>query len=246
MSLKNHCVIKLHFFSENSSFNLSGNELNEIKETKGIIQTNENDEIIYSKSSLKEINKKIIVLVDDNNFINSATELVVQRALQEIKEIGNYEILKLNDGYDIIKFFLNDEDKRIKLIITDENMDFFNGSEAIKFIRNFEKLKILDPLLLASLSSNEDSQMKDYLVKCGANYCFNKPFTKSYCKELMKKIEEIKPKICVFGHIHEGYGYVFDGNTHYINASVLDGNYVYKNKPVSFEWDPVTNEINFI
>jgi len=66
------------------------------------------------------------------------------------------------------------------------------------------------------------------------------------CEELMKKIEEIKPKIVVCGHIHESRGYVFDGNTHYINASVLDGNYIYKNKPVSFEWDPVTNKINFI
>jgi Icc-related predicted phosphoesterase len=66
------------------------------------------------------------------------------------------------------------------------------------------------------------------------------------CEELMKKIEEIKPKIVVCGHIHEGYGYVFDGNTHYINASVLDGNYVYKNKPVSFEWDPETNELEFV
>jgi Icc-related predicted phosphoesterase len=43
------------------------------------------------------------------------------------------------------------------------------------------------------------------------------------CEELMKRVQEIKPKIHVFGHIHEGYGYVFDGNTHFINASVLNG-----------------------
>ena len=42
------------------------------------------------------------------------------------------------------------------------------------------------------------------------------------CQEMMKKIEEIKPKIVIFGHIHEGYGYVFDGHTHYINAAVLN------------------------
>jgi Icc-related predicted phosphoesterase len=66
------------------------------------------------------------------------------------------------------------------------------------------------------------------------------------CEELMKKVEEIKPKIHIFGHIHEGYGYVFDGNTHYINASVLDGRYIFKNKPVTFEWDPITNELEFL
>jgi len=66
------------------------------------------------------------------------------------------------------------------------------------------------------------------------------------CDELMLKIKEIKPKIVVFGHIHEGYGYVFDGDTHYINASVLDGTYLFSNKPLTIDWDPSTNEIEFI
>jgi Icc-related predicted phosphoesterase len=66
------------------------------------------------------------------------------------------------------------------------------------------------------------------------------------CEELMKRVEEIKPKIHVFGHIHEGYGYVFDGNTHFINAAVLNGRYEYRNKPVTVDWDSETNEIEFI
>jgi Icc-related predicted phosphoesterase len=66
------------------------------------------------------------------------------------------------------------------------------------------------------------------------------------CEELMKKVEEVKPKIHIFGHIHEGYGYVFDGHTHYINAAVLNGRYEFRNKPVTFEWDPITNNLEFI
>jgi Icc-related predicted phosphoesterase len=66
------------------------------------------------------------------------------------------------------------------------------------------------------------------------------------CEELMKRVQEIKPKIHVFGHIHEGYGYVFDGNTHFINAAVLNGRYEYRNKPVTVDWDPETNQIEFI
>jgi Icc-related predicted phosphoesterase len=66
------------------------------------------------------------------------------------------------------------------------------------------------------------------------------------CEELMKRVQEIKPKIHVFGHIHEGYGYVFDGNTHFINAAVLNGRYEYRNKPVTIDWDPETNQIEFI
>ena len=66
------------------------------------------------------------------------------------------------------------------------------------------------------------------------------------CEELMKRVEEIKPKIHVFGHIHEGYGYVFDGNTHYINAAVLNGRYEFRNKPITVDWDPETNELEFV
>ena len=66
------------------------------------------------------------------------------------------------------------------------------------------------------------------------------------CELLTKKIKEIKPKIHVCGHIHSGYGYVFDGDTHFINASVLNEQYVYTQKPLTVEWDPVTNSLEFI
>jgi Icc-related predicted phosphoesterase len=66
------------------------------------------------------------------------------------------------------------------------------------------------------------------------------------CEELMKRIGEIKPKINVFGHIHEGFGYVFDGNTHFINASVLNERYEFRNRPVNVLWDVETNELEFV
>ena len=66
------------------------------------------------------------------------------------------------------------------------------------------------------------------------------------CEELMKRVQEIKPKIHVFGHIHEGFGYVFDGTTHFINAAVLNGRYEFRNKPLTIDWDPETNQIEFI
>jgi Icc-related predicted phosphoesterase len=66
------------------------------------------------------------------------------------------------------------------------------------------------------------------------------------CELLTKKIKQIKPKIHVCGHIHSGYGYVFDGDTHFINASVLDEQYVYTQKPLTAEWDPVTNKLEFL
>ena len=66
------------------------------------------------------------------------------------------------------------------------------------------------------------------------------------CQLLTNRIKTIKPKIHVCGHIHSGYGYVFDGDTHFINASVLDEQYQYTQKPLTVEWDPVTNKLEFI
>jgi Icc-related predicted phosphoesterase len=66
------------------------------------------------------------------------------------------------------------------------------------------------------------------------------------CEELLLKVQEIKPKIHVCGHIHEGHGYVFDGTTHYINAANLNGRYEFRNKPLTVDWDPETNELEFV
>jgi Icc-related predicted phosphoesterase len=66
------------------------------------------------------------------------------------------------------------------------------------------------------------------------------------CELLTERIKLIKPKIHVCGHIHSGYGYVFDGETHFINASVLGEHYQYTNKPLTIEWDKETNQLNFI
>jgi Icc-related predicted phosphoesterase len=66
------------------------------------------------------------------------------------------------------------------------------------------------------------------------------------CELLAEEIKVKKPKIHVCGHIHSGYGYVFDGDTHYINASVLNEEYVLGNKPLTVDWDPKTNELEFI
>ena len=48
-------------------------------------------------------------------------------------------------------------------------------------------------------------------------------------------VERIKPKISLFGHIHEGYGIKVIENTTFINASVLDGDYMCVNDPILVE-----------
>jgi Icc-related predicted phosphoesterase len=66
------------------------------------------------------------------------------------------------------------------------------------------------------------------------------------CELLSERIKQIKPKIHVCGHIHSGYGHYYDGNTHFINASLLDESYLYTHSPWNIDWNPVTNEIKFL
>lgn len=66
------------------------------------------------------------------------------------------------------------------------------------------------------------------------------------CALLRERVDEIKPKIHVFGHIHGSYGYKFLNGTHFFNASILNEDYNYANRPVTFDWNPETNEITFI
>lgn len=63
------------------------------------------------------------------------------------------------------------------------------------------------------------------------------------CSLLRERIEEVKPKIHVFGHIHGSYGYKFHNGTHFINASVLNERYELVNDPVTLNWNQETNEI---
>jgi len=66
------------------------------------------------------------------------------------------------------------------------------------------------------------------------------------CALLRERVDEIKPKIHVFGHIHGSYGYKFKNGTHFFNASILNEAYNYTNRPFTFDWDRETNEITFI
>ncbi|KAI9485730.1 MAG: Metallo-dependent phosphatase-like protein [Benjaminiella poitrasii] len=57
------------------------------------------------------------------------------------------------------------------------------------------------------------------------------------CRYLRHKIDtEIKPKVSIFGHIHEAHGYEFDENNRlFINACLCDHRYRGNQKPIIFD-----------
>jgi len=66
------------------------------------------------------------------------------------------------------------------------------------------------------------------------------------CELLAERIERLKPKIHVCGHIHSGRGIEYKNRTLFINASVLDESYEYTQKPITIDFDFTTGEYEII
>jgi Icc-related predicted phosphoesterase len=66
------------------------------------------------------------------------------------------------------------------------------------------------------------------------------------CEKLIQRIEQFNPPIHISGHIHTGYGYQTNGRTHFINASVLNEQYIFTQYPLTFDYDSDDGSVVFI
>lgn len=55
------------------------------------------------------------------------------------------------------------------------------------------------------------------------------------CFDLMERVNKVKPRYHVFGHIHEGYGQMDKGGTVFINACICTERYKPVNNPIVFD-----------
>jgi hypothetical protein len=93
-------------------------------------------------------------------------------------------VKEASDGCDIIYSVFKDqmENKKIKSIITDGNMEFINSSEAIRILKGLEKNNKIKPAF-------EDEISRKIIKSSGVNYFFSKPCTEN---KLNKFFEEFK------------------------------------------------------
>lgn len=64
---------------------------------------------------------------------------------------------------------------------------------------------------------------------------YSDPSGHAGCDDLRDAVKRIKPKLHVFGHLHDGYGKYTDGTTDYINAAVCNDFYQPVNAPIEIE-----------
>lgn len=123
--------------------------------------------------------KPIILLADDNEIINKSHKKILLDIFSQVNL--DYDVVEIFDGYDVIKFALNlDKDyDKLKLIITDENMSYLNGSKAIEFLREYEKKKNYPKIKTISSTSYDDISTTHNLIKIGFDIVIFKPIYKN-------------------------------------------------------------------
>ena len=116
-----------------------------------------------------DIHKKVIIICDDSSIILDS----LMRLFNNFpKVLHNYDIIKLTDGVFILESVVNLQQKgfMIELVISDENMEYMNGSYARKIIGNMqERNKLSTDIKFVSLTAFEDTETREMLISCGFN-----------------------------------------------------------------------------
>jgi len=126
--------------------------------------------------SFEKIRNNIVLLADDNHIINESNKRIINKIIKH-KQI-DLEIITCTDGVEILKYISDEEIfEDIKIIITDENMEYLNGSEAIKIIRGIEQRKKCPKKLIISLTCHEDNDFINNIKQSGADFIITKPLS---------------------------------------------------------------------
>ena len=107
---------------------------------------------------------------------------------------NDFEIVEYSDGIDFVNKIIKDQGKNnlIKCVLTDENMEYINGSDAIEIVRKLEKNRKIKNIPIASITAFENGHMKDFILKKGANCVLSKPCCEKDLIKLLKEFNILK------------------------------------------------------
>lgn len=116
---------------------------------------------------------------------------LVQKILKERNILGNYTIIEGCDGVDILNEVIKDQTNNnlLTAILTDENMEFLNGSDAIKYLKIFESKNKIRKIPIASITAFVDDYTLKMINAAGADRIISKPCEK---KNLIEFLETFK------------------------------------------------------
>lgn len=144
-----------------------------IKKIKEVLSKREND----FNEEIEKSNKSILI-VEDNIINMNVMESILNK-------IGNYEILKANNGLKALEIL---KTKDIDIIFMDIQMPVMNGFEAFKEIKKLSienTIKLPKVIAMTAYAMNED---KDKCLSVGMNDFVSKPFK---IKDIQKVLQEM-------------------------------------------------------
>lgn len=139
------------------------------------------------KDRLNEYFKYKILIVDDGSMVRKNLYTIINSIVKENNIPCVIECL--TDGLEILTTVIKDYldgDLPTKLIISDENMNWLNGSTALKILSNlihFRKLYKMTTVILTALEEEEVLSIIKKEANC--NYIFKKPIKKDLLKEII-------------------------------------------------------------
>ena len=126
-----------------------------------------------------------ILVVDDNKFVRETSIRLIKQVLSE-SQVNDIEIIELCDGIELLNTVIKDKSNLIKFIFIDEDMEFMNGSEAVRIIRKLEKNSRIHSYQIVSVTAFDDIETKNYIAKSGVDSILIKPCSKSNIRNVLK------------------------------------------------------------
>lgn len=143
--------------------------------------------------SVKQQEKAILIVDDSETIRNSLCNILLQNKIVK----SEYEVLQGQDGIDILNHVMIDQSKgnKLRLIITDENMEYLNGSKAISLVRELEAQNKVKRVFIISLTAFSDDETTKFIKKSGADLVYPKPLTKQQIDTIIIDIHNANDKL---------------------------------------------------
>jgi CheY-like chemotaxis protein len=142
-------------------------------------------------------NSFVFLIIEDNVNIRSIQKNLLRKVLDKMKITDKldfeYKIIVGEDGIDALRLVIDPLlSSRIKGIFTDENMEFMNGSESIKIIRNLQKLNKISYFNICTVTAFEDKATASEIKFMGVDDILKKPLSKTQLEDYFVRFPFIK------------------------------------------------------
>jgi signal transduction histidine kinase len=148
-------------------------------------ELNDNFENSINNSYHSNVDYKYILLTDDEPMTRKSTIRLINKYFNNDLTI-KLKILEASDGIECLYVYYQTKKKGIELscIISDETMNYLNGTESAKILQNIYSVKNITGIPFYLLTAYEQFNVKD----CGIDDVFSKPLSISHLNVIRAKI----------------------------------------------------------